>query len=90
MCSFSQVRVVSICDTKARFLSANFSRGFVKRLERKPVGPDESVTADIEIGSYYEVSHEDEFLQFLKQLVDIPIPPPVYHAQSEQNHEDNV
>ena len=70
------MRVVSICDTEARFLSANFSRALLKILAtRRDDGIGLPVTIDLEIGPYYEMSQKEDFLRFMRKLVDIPVPP---------------
>ena len=78
MCSCSQIRLVSICDTKARFLSANFSHGYLRCLANIPAIQDLPVTMDVKVGPYYEMETKEGFLRFMRQLVDVPISAPVY------------
>ncbi len=75
-CSCSQIRVVSICDTKARFLSANFSHGYFKRVPmREDEIGEEPTIMEVNIGRYYDMHEKEEFLQFMKQLIDVPNSP---------------
>ena len=71
--------MVSICDTKARVLSANFSHGFLKYLAtRRDDGKDLPMNMDIDIGPYFEMSEKEELLRFMWKIVDVPISPPAY------------
>ena len=73
--------MVSICDTKARVLSADFSHGFLKYLAtRKDDGKGLSTTLDVDIGPYFEMSQKEELLRFMRKIVDVPIPPPMYNS----------
>ena len=70
---------MSICDNKARILSANFSHGFLKYLAtRRDDGKGLPMTIDLEIGAYFNMSDKQEFLRFMREIVDVPISPPVY------------
>ena len=78
MCRYSQIRLVSICDTKARFLSANFSHAYLRCLANIPAVQGLPVAMDVNIGPYYEMEKKEDFQRFMRQLVDVPISPPVY------------
>ena len=72
---------MSICDTKARVLSADVSHGFLKYLAtRKDDGKGLPMTMDLDIGAYYDMSEKEEFLRFMRKIVDVPISPPVYRS----------
>lgn len=78
MCNCSKIRVVSICENKARFLLANFSQGYLRYLARIKAIKGLPVTADINVGPYYDIDKLEDFRQFMRKLADVPICPPVY------------
>ena len=70
---------MSICDTKARVLSADFSHGFLKYLAiRRDDGKGLPETMDVDIGPYFVMSQKEELLRFMGKIADVPVSPPVY------------
>ena len=66
--------MVSICNTKARFLSANLSPEYLRYIAtEKPDKEGLPVKLDINIGAYYEMSKDEEVVRFMRELVDIPV-----------------
>ena len=43
---------------------------------KEGIAADPTMIAPVKIGSYFEMSNNKEFLKFLQELIDIPIPPP--------------
>lgn len=72
---------MSICDTKARVLSANFSYEFLKYLAtRKDDGKGLPMTVDVDIGPYFDMSQKEAVVRFMRKIADVPISPPVYDS----------
>ena len=70
---------MSICETKARVLSANFSHGFLKYLAtRRDDGEGLPMTMDVDVGPYFEMSEKEEVVRFMRKIVDVPVSPPAY------------
>ncbi|KAL2050466.1 hypothetical protein ABVK25_009300 [Lepraria finkii] len=68
------IRVVSICDTKARFLSANLTPEYLRYIATEKSDKEGlPVKLDISIGAYYEMSKDEEVVPFMRELVDIPV-----------------
>ena len=74
--------MVSICGTKARFLSANLSPEYLRYIAtEKPDKEGLPGKLDINIGAYYEMSKDEEVVQFIRELVDIPVSRSVQDSQ---------
>lgn len=66
--------MVSICNTKARVISADFSYGYLKCIasaEKEAKG--QPVSCQIEVGEYYDLADREDLVELTKELAWIPI-----------------
>ena len=71
------MRLFSICETKARILSARFSVGYLRGYSARSGDPKGfPVEAEVEIGAYYEMYKADQCMKVMEHLLGRPIDPP--------------
>lgn len=68
------IRLVSLCDRRARVVSAVFSSGYIRCLTYRSADPKgEDVSCKVHIGDYYDFRESASVLSFANEMVAQPI-----------------
>ena len=68
-----QVRLISICDTQARIVSAKFSREYLRFVSKRVVPrEDHRICCDISVEDYQDLQDKEKFLYMLGRISEIP------------------